>query len=281
MQHIGVFINPMYAKKEDIFSRLEKLAFRKDIALFGLPEQITFLPEYVSAYRGSTLNIILVFGGDGTVLRAINFSLLAKAPLLGVNLGKLGFLTDITLNELDKAIACLKENKYKIQNRMLIKISIRRKGKTIKSTLALNDAVAYKGLTSRLINVRIYYNGRFALETRCDGVIASTPTGSTAYSLSAGGPIIYPEMETIIVTPLNPHVLSVRPMVFSPREIIMFKITSSSEEAILQVDGENVFSLQEMDEIIIQAADQKIGFVKLTNKTFYQILRKKLHLGKL
>ena len=281
MRDFGVFFNPNYRKKEEVFHTIKKLHSESNFEFYALKKQMHFMPDFIKEKADKKIDSILTFGGDGTILRAVDFALQCDAPLLGINLGKLGFLSDIDLPELKSALKKLTVNDFKIQKRMLLHITLRRGRKDIYKAVALNDAIVYKGSVARLIDVRLYYNKLFALETRCDGVIASTPTGSTAYSLSAGGPILFPEMEAIIVAPLNPHVLSVRPMVFSSQETITFKVVNALQKAILQIDGENVEELQDNDRIVVKNAEKKIGFIKLTNKTFYQILRKKLHLGKI
>ncbi|MDZ4182282.1 MAG: NAD(+)/NADH kinase, partial [Candidatus Cloacimonadaceae bacterium] len=169
---------------------------------------------------------------------------------------------------------------YRLLSRMLLKCQLRRNGAIIYDGLALNDVVIYKAETPNLINVRIFNGGRFVFNTRCDGVIASTPTGSTAYSLSSGGPILSPEMQAIVICPLNPHVLSIRPMVFPAGDLIMMRVYGLLQPAWLQIDGQNTFPLEENDEISITAAKRQVSFIKLSNRTFYQILRRKLHLGK-
>ena len=118
------------------------------------------------------------------------------------------------------------------------------------------------------------------METRCDGIVIATPTGSTAYNLSAGGPIISPWMETVVVTPLNPHVLTVRPIVFSHKDVLTFQIKQTENSSVLQLDGRKSHNIKKGDEIIIKSADKKVDFIKLSNKTFFSILRKKFHLGK-
>ncbi|MCK4956913.1 MAG: NAD(+)/NADH kinase, partial [Candidatus Cloacimonetes bacterium] len=144
----------------------------------------------------------------------------------------------------------------------------------------LNDAVIYRGEVSRLINIKYSCNNRFVMETRCDGVIIATPTGSTAYNLSAGGPIISPLMEAMVVTPLNPHVLTVRPIVFSANDILRFTITQTENESILNLDGRKSHDLKKGDVVIIKSALRKVNFIKLNNNTFFSILRKKFHLGR-
>ena len=279
MKNFGVYLNPHYENRDVIYQLLDKLNKKYNINFYKF--QCNLLPEFVLCYKSSiTLECILVFGGDGTMLSAVKHSLKTKSPLLGINIGKLGFLSETTPAKLEKSIDGLKRNRYKIQNRMLIDVSLKRNGKTIFQSTALNDAVIYKGKDPKLMNVSFFSNRRFVVQTRCDGIMASTPTGSTAYSLSAGGPILSPVMEALIVAPLNPHVLTVRPMVFSASDNLLFKINSMNEESVLQLDGQNTHNLKINDEIIVHSASEKVSFIKLSNTTFYQILRKKFHLGR-
>ncbi|MDO9577516.1 MAG: NAD(+)/NADH kinase [Candidatus Cloacimonadales bacterium] len=282
MNNFGVFINPFHKDVNSVMTLLEKLYKTKKVNFFLLQKPDKKLPEFIRmADEKIVLDCILSFGGDGTFLKAMHLSLAKKAPLLGINMGKLGFLSDSSLHGLEKSIDDLMKKKYKIQKRMLLKASLKRKGAIIFSDLALNDAVIYKGETPRLANIKISSNKRFVLDTRCDGIIVASPTGSTAYSLSAGGPLLSPVMDAIIVSPLNPHILSVRPMVFPADDKLEFSILEFHFEGVLQLDGSNVAKLQTGDEIIVTSANRKVEIIKLTNKTFYQILRKKMHMGKM
>ncbi|MCF7857830.1 MAG: NAD(+)/NADH kinase [Candidatus Cloacimonetes bacterium] len=280
MQNFGIIFNPNYKTKKTIFNLLEKLHKSKDLQFFNFPDQKDIYPDFVKAVKKNKLDCILSFGGDGTFLRASKTSLQYNVPLMGINLGKLGFLSESSLSELEKSIDDLKNNKFSVQKRLLLKTIIRRDNKMIFSASALNDAVIYKGKEPRLIDIKFYNNKRLVVETRCDGIIISTPTGSTAYSLSAGGPILSPVMEALVVTPLNPHVLSVRPMVFAAEDKFSFRLKTNGSECVLQLDGKNNLDLMDNDEILITASKKKISFIKLSNKTFFQILRKKLHMGK-
>jgi NAD+ kinase len=283
MKHFGIFINPHYSSQKAIFELLEKLHRESGVDFYDVSEQTENVPDFIHSYSETMkkkLDCILVFGGDGTMLRAVNYSLKTNAPLLGINLGKLGFLSESSLSNLEKSIGDLKKNKFKIQSRLLLKVTLKRGKKFIFTGTALNDAVIYKGKAPKLIDIKCFNNRRFVVETRCDGIIAATPTGSTAYSLSAGGPILSPVMEALIVAPLNPHVLTVRPMVFSAKDSLHFQVMQTNTESILQLDGQNSHELLDNDEIFVTASNQKVQFVKLSNKTFYQILRNKFHMGK-
>ena len=282
---LGLFFNPHYPQRDEIFAQLERLQEERGLELFGLEEQSEILPPFMRRMKrdetaGLGLAAILVFGGDGTILRSMHFSLQAGAPLLGVNLGRLGFLSDAHLGELERVMDCLRDGKFAMQERMLLRAVVKRDGKTLHEGLALNDAVIYKGRVPTLIDIRVYCNRQFVLETRCDGILASTPTGSTAYSLSAGGPILSPVMDAFIVAPLNPHILSVRPMVFGPTDKLVLRLRHANNSAMLQLDGRNIIDLRDGDTLHVSRARRKLRFVKLSSKTFYQILRHKLHMGK-
>ncbi|HPM00767.1 MAG TPA: NAD(+)/NADH kinase [Candidatus Cloacimonadota bacterium] len=224
---------------------------------------------------------ILVFGGDGTILRSLHYASNFHAPILGFNMGTLGFLTDCKINELIPSINMFINGKYQIEKRMLLDISVIRNNERIIHLPALNDAVIYKGELSKLITLKLFSNKRYVYETRCDGIITATPTGSTAYSMSSGGPIISPDMEAFVVNPLNPHVLSIRPMIFNAEDTLHFKLEEPHSSTVLQIDGVNVVQLLPKDKITIKRSTKKMCFIKLSHRTFYQILRKKLKMGKL
>lgn len=285
MKNFGVYLNPSYTKFDEIFNLLRQLQTEYGLTFYGFKSQQEIFPSAFNHVLDDTdikipLDCILVLGGDGTILRAKNIALQTKAPILGINLGYLGFLSESTLADLKKSVKDLLRNKYKLQQRMLLSVFLKRDKKVIYQGLALNDAVIYKGNSARMMEIRMYNSGRFVVDTRCDGVIASTPTGSTAYSLSAGGPILSPVMKAIVVSPLNPHILSIRPMVFQDKDKLTFRIAGTDLQGKLQIDGINVHELQEKDELTVTAAKQQVDFIKLSNRTFYKILRNKMHLGK-
>lgn len=294
MTNFAVFINPGFADKENIFDLLSRLqaedkaisARGKELVFFGDKTQNGILrpPIRLMDFEATTglpaIDCILVFGGDGSILRAKELALKTGAPILGINLGYLGFLSESTLPEIKASIRDLVLGRYRILSRMLITCLVKRKSKTILKCEALNDIVIHKGENPGLIQVRIYATGRYVFDTRCDGVIICTPTGSTAYSLSAGGPILAPQMKAMVLSPLNPHLLTIRPMVFPAEEKLGLKVHALREPAWLQVDGINSIQIYEGDELTITASPQNVNFIKLSKRTFFRILRNKLHLGK-
>jgi NAD+ kinase len=285
MKNFGVFVHPSYAKRENLLQLINELQEEYGLKFYGfesqkeylLPSLKDILPDDCIDVK---LNCILVFGGDGTILRAKDIALQTKTPILGINLGYLGFLSESTLADLRKSITDLLKKKYILQQRMLLSVSLKHAGETVYQGLALNDAVIYKADSPRLIHIRLYSSGRFVMDMRCDGAIASTPTGSTAYSLSAGGPILTPVMKAIVVSPINPHILSIRPMVYPDNDKLTFRVYGLDTPARLQMDGINVHEMLENDELTVTASKKHVQFIKLTNRTFYKILRNKMHLGK-
>lgn len=285
MKNFIIYLNPLLPDKQAIFDLLGSLTAECEVTFLGLVEQQDLLPGFIKTFapspdRASRVDCVLVFGGDGTILRAKNIALQTKAPILGINVGYLGFLSETTLAELKASLRELLQKRFRLLTRMLVRCQVRRGNETVFTGLALNDAVVYKGEVPRLIRVRIFNGGRFVYDTRCDGVIVSTPTGSTAYSLAAGGPLLAPEMQAMVLTPLNPHLLTTRPLVFPAKDRILLKVHGLETPAILQIDGVNSFHLEENDEVSVTAAKQNVQFIKLSNRTFYQIMRRKMHLGK-
>ena len=280
MNNFALYLNVIANNMEPTLKYLQILSANENVNIYLFSEQAEFQEWFPVMQNGTKIDCILVMGGDGTILRAVKYSLKYKAPLLGINLGHLGFLSESSLEELEKSIIDLKNNKYKILSRMMLKAMVKRADTETKSHLALNDVVISKGESPKLINLKVYSNRRYVFSTRCDGMIAASPTGSTAYALSAGGPIISPVMDAIVVVPITPHVLTVRPMVFPSADTITFDIKGEYENCCLQVDGCNFEHIQDGDKVMITAAPQKVDFIKLSNRTFYKVLRKKMHLGK-
>lgn len=279
MNSFALYINETVDQSNETLNKLKKLAESESVKLYIFQEQNKFSHMF-PVLKKNEIDCILVFGGDGTILRTVKYSLKYKKPILGINLGHLGFLSEISLHELQHSICELKKKKYKILSRMMLKASIKRSSGESVSYKALNDVVISKGDSPKLINLRVYSNRRYVFSTRCDGMIAASPTGSTAYALSAGGPIISPVMDAIVVVPITPHVLTVRPMVFPADENVSFIIEGDYDNCCLQIDGNNLERLYDGDKVTITSAQNKVDFVKLSNRTFYKILRQKMHLGK-
>ncbi|MCK9328767.1 MAG: NAD(+)/NADH kinase [Candidatus Cloacimonetes bacterium] len=282
MTNIGLLFKPELIDIEPIKYLLLGLKDKYNINFFILDKNEAFCPPELLCHfpmQLTDINMIICFGGDGTILRSVKHSVKNNAPVLGINYGKLGFLSEYSLKEFQIAITDFISKRFLLESRMLLNVSLYRNNKVILEELALNDAVLYKGSDAKLVDLKLYSNKNLVYEMRSDGLIISSPTGSTAYSLSAGGAILSPNMEAIIVTPLNPHNLTIRPMVFSASDFVS-TVLSSDSQVFLQIDGVNVCKLESGDKIVIDKYYKSIDFIKLNNKSFYKILRHKLHLGK-
>ncbi|MCP4270264.1 MAG: NAD(+)/NADH kinase [Candidatus Brocadiaceae bacterium] len=222
-------------------------------------------------------DLAFVFGGDGTILSASRKLNNKQIPLIGVHLGKFGFLADLTSHEVDKSLEIIFSGEYVISQRMLLTCKIIRDKQVINETLGLNDAVVSRTSLSRLISIRLYVNKKIVTTYSCDGLIVSTPAGSTAHSLSAGGPIVTPDMEAFIITPICPHTLSNRPLVVSGDSTIELEQISESKGVGLTVDGQVYFDVMTGDKVVIEKAEKKMQLIDIQARTFYDVLREKLN----
>jgi NAD+ kinase len=225
-------------------------------------------------------DLVVVLGGDGTLISVARLFSGRDVPILGVNLGSLGFLTEITVDELYPALEyCLKGNP-RVSERMMLDVAVTRAGKETENWHVLNDAVINKGAIARIIELETRVNGQYLTSFKADGLIISTPTGSTGYSLSAGGPIVHPLMHCILVTPICPHTLTNRPIVITEDSVVSIVIKSSFDEMVyLTLDGQVGMELQEGDQVEIRRALRTTPLVTSRDKDYFAILRKKLKWG--
>lgn len=258
-------INCLWENKVDVFISKNIAMLLKD------SDKINLL---TAPYKD--LNMFFSLGGDGTLLRAARIASPHGIPICGVNLGGLGFLTQIGVPELDCCLKSILENNYQIEERMMLSGYITRNGKKNSKFYGLNDIVIAKKLFARLINLETFINEEYVIQYAADGLVVSTSTGSTAYSLSAGGPIVYPSLKTMILTPICPHTLSARSLVIHHNDIIKIIVRSKSQDVMLTVDGQEGFDLEENDVIVIKKSKYKTQLVTFPGKSFYAILRKKL-----
>lgn len=238
-----------------------------------LPGHLNFLPNE-EAFRGADL--LVCFGGDGTILHAAKDAESHHVPVLGVNLGSVGFMAELEVSELNQ-LSRLTEGKYTLEERMMLDVAIRREGKIIFRDKALNDAVITKGAVARIIDLDVKSDAVLLGRFSGDGVIVSTPTGSTAYSMSAGGPIVEPTAENIIISPICPHALHARSFVLDGRRSVSVRMGKLSRKtAYLSVDGGKAFRLGGSDQVELRRSGSKARLVKLTNRSFYSIVDQKL-----
>ncbi|HHV80153.1 TPA: NAD(+)/NADH kinase [bacterium] len=225
-------------------------------------------------------DIGIVIGGDGTLLRASKILVPLGVPVLGIRVGGLGFLFDVEPDEYKDAIDKLLNKDYRIESRGTLDITVEKSGITKGKFLALNDAVVNKGTFARMLEITLYVNKNLVARYPADGIIVSTPTGSTAYSLSAGGPIVSPDLNCVLVTPICPHSLFLRPILLNPRDMIEIVVGEKHEEVMLTVDGQLGVHLDTEDRIKVSFSNSQWKLIRLSKSPdFFSTLREKLHWG--
>ena len=221
-------------------------------------------------------DMLICFGGDGTLLHAAKLAHSSGVPIMGVNMGSVGFMAELEHSEL-KQLSRLAKQDYKVEQRMMLDVSLIHDGREIFSDLALNDAAITKGAVARVVELGIHADGDCVSNLSGDGVVVATPTGSTAYSLSAGGPVVEPTAENIIITPICAHALQAKSFVLSKERTVEIRMARNARKtAYLSVDGGRAVRLSGGDVIRIKKADHGVSLVRLTNRSFYQILQSKL-----
>lgn len=216
-------------------------------------------------------DMVITFGGDGTLLSAGRLLIGTDIPIMGVNVGKLGFLAEFPVSMLDDSIMDVLKGNYRIVDRTTLQTTV--KGKTM---YALNEILVEKSSSSKMIAVRAFVNEHHVADYRADGVIVTTPTGSTAYSLAAGGPIIAPSTNALCLTPVSPHMLTLRPLIVQDNSEIRFEFPYDGHDAQLVVDGQIVATIQTGDSVVIRKSEHLVKLVKRADSTYYDLLREKL-----
>lgn len=224
----------------------------------------------------TAVDLILVFGGDGTMLRVASEVAGSPAPILGINIGGLGFLTAVSSEEMPLALQRVWQGEFTLDPRALIEVAGHCNGRLVHKC-ALNDFVVSRGIDSRLITLEVSVDGEPLTRYRCDGLIVSSPTGSTAYALSAGGAVVHPQAEVFELTPICPHTLSNRSVIVSLKSRIQVKVISSKPESILSADGERISELIAGDTVTVHRSRDSIRLIRLAGSSFFDTLRRKLH----
>jgi len=216
-------------------------------------------------------DIVLTFGGDGTILSAAKLFLKTGVPIMGINVGKLGFLAEYHSDKLDKGLTDLMNGNFRVVERIVLEAEFKNK-----TYYALNDFVLEKSVTSRMITVKAFTNGNHVADYKADGLITTTPTGSTAYSLSCGGPIIAPGTPVFCLTPISPHTLNLRPLVVPDSSEIKLELNSFSNSAQFVVDGREILAIENDESVIMRKSREKVKLIKPLTTSYYDLLREKL-----
>lgn len=280
---IGIFSRPRRADITEIVRPLLEWCAKRGVrALYDTETAASLRDENVGRPRellAQESDLLLVLGGDGTLLAAAREAAPLAIPILPINLGSLGFLTSFTLGELYPALEETLAGHLFASERMMLNTSLLRDGKEIDSQLVLNEAVITKGALARMIEIELSIDDDFVCRYRADGLIVATPTGSTAYSLSAGGPIVHPEVESIILTPICPHTLSDRPLVVGDSCHVEMRLRGAAESVYLTLDGQKGVLMQAEDCVSVVRAKERLKLIQPHRKSYYEILRNKLKWG--
>ncbi|MBI2447925.1 MAG: NAD(+)/NADH kinase [Candidatus Omnitrophica bacterium] len=275
IRKVGIVVNP---KKDDAIKVLRALTGWLEARKIEVINDLSIPRDRIP----SIVDLIIVLGGDGTLLNVARFVRKRAVPILGVNLGGLGFLTEVTIAELYGSLKEILKGNYKISERAMLKTTVTKRGRVMGEYFALNDIVVAKGALSRIVTLRLLIDGEFITSYMCDGLIVSTSTGSTAHSLSAGGPIVYPALESVVITPICPHTLSNRPLIIDNKSRIGISIAkgNESQEVALTVDGQVGLKLDSDDAVDVVKSPYKVRLIGSTGRSYFQILREKLGWGR-
>ncbi|MGH7458975.1 MAG: NAD(+)/NADH kinase [Longimicrobiaceae bacterium] len=280
VRRVGVVGHPRYTGFGATLERVRRLTEQRELELFLEPDLDNGSgPPFPSGVPGG-VDLLLTLGGDGTLLRGARMVASAGVPVLGVNLGHLGFLTSVGPEELEDTLAALVRGELLVDERTLLLARAERDGRELAGPyLALNDAVVHKGGFARVMRLAVRVGGDEVGTYTADGIVLATPTGSTAYSLSAGGPIVHPTLDCILATPVCPHTLAVRPLVLPAHETVTVEVLSPSEEIVLTIDGQEGAELAPGDRVVVRRAEERVRLVRPPGRTFFGTLRRKLRWG--
>jgi NAD+ kinase len=281
---VGVVGHPDYALLKDTLSRLADFAGREGVSLFYEPPLREFMGggQELTADACHGLDLLLTLGGDGTLLRGARMVAREGVPVLGVNLGHLGFLTSAPRDDMEAALGSWLAGEFAIDERLVLQVHTETEaGQRGREHLALNDAVLHKGGAARVIRLSMTATRDVVGSYSADGIILATPTGSTAYSLSAGGPIVSPTVDCIIATPICPHTLGVRPLILPADETVTVEVLSPTQELLLTIDGQESETLVPGQRVVVQRAPRPVCLVRFPGQTFFSTLRRKLKWGDL
>ncbi|HYJ88537.1 MAG TPA: NAD(+)/NADH kinase [Pyrinomonadaceae bacterium] len=289
IRRVGIVLKPHQPDALKTMCELATWLAERGITLVGGPEiererikqQTGCAVEQVEAEKlGASVDLMLVLGGDGTMIATARLLGDSEVPVLGVNYGGLGYLAEFRIEELYTALESILSGNYRLDERVMLDVELMRSDKSETSNRVLNDVVINKSALARIIEIEAYFNRQFVNSFRADGLIVSTPTGSTAYNLSAGGPVIYPSMNAVVITPICPFTLSNRPIVVPDDAVIELCLKTDQEDVALTLDGQVGFPLKVEDRVVIRKSQNTFSLVQPMNRNYFDVLRDKLRWGR-
>jgi len=289
IKRIGIVLKPHQPEALKTICELAVWLAERDITMVGGPQiereriehQTGCSVEEVDPEKlAGEVDLMLVLGGDGTMIATARMIVDREIPVLGVNYGGLGYLTEFRIEELFSALEAILAGNYRLDRRVMLSVQLRRDDNPQMTNRVLNDVVINKSALARIIEIEAYLNGQFVNAFRADGLIVSTPTGSTAYNLSAGGPVIFPSMNAVVITPICPFTLSNRPIVVPDDAEIELILNTGKEEVALTLDGQVGFPLEMADRVVIKKSRTTFNLIQPSNRNYFDVLRDKLRWGR-
>ncbi len=289
IKRVGIVLKPHQPDALKTMCELATWLAERGITVVGGPEiererikqQTGCAVEQVETDKlGASVDLILVLGGDGTMIATARLLGDSEVPVLGVNYGGLGYLAEFRIEELYTALESILSGNYRLDKRVMLDVELMRSDESLTSNRVLNDVVINKSALARIIEIEAYFNRQFVNSFRADGLIVSTPTGSTAYNLSAGGPVIYPSMNAVVITPICPFTLSNRPLVVPDDAVIELCLKTDQEDVALTLDGQVGFPLKVEDRVVIRKSQTTFSLVQPMNRNYFDVLRDKLRWGR-
>lgn len=289
IKRIGVVVKPHQPDALETLCRLTTWLNERGIGLVGLPEIERERIEHETGCAltvvngddiGSEADLMLVLGGDGTMIATARMVSDTEVPVMGVNYGGLGYLAEFPIEEMFPALEALLAGEYRVQKRVMLTVELWRADEQVTRNRVLNDVVVNKSALARIIEIEASLNQQFVNSFRADGLIVATPTGSTAYNLSAGGPIIFPSMNAVVITPICPFTLSNRPIVVPDDSVIEIRLITKNEEVALTLDGQVGLPMVAGDRILIRKSKTAFNLVQPPNRNYFEVLRNKLKWGR-
>jgi len=282
MERVGIYAKRNHPAAVKVARELAGWLQERGIEVFlekPLAEAMGEGPGFPGRAIPPRVDLIVVLGGDGTLISVARQVGSLRVPILGVNLGSLGFLTEITLDDLFPTLELALVGEYAVSERMMLKAVVRRAGREIGQYRVLNDIVINKGALARIIDMEAWVDGAYLTTFKADGLIVATPTGSTAYNLAAGGPIIYPGLHCLVISPICPHMLTNRPIIVSDDSVIRIEVKFQDEDVAFTADGQVGMPLQGGDVVELRKSKSCTRLVKSPSKDYFEVLRTKLRWG--
>lgn len=289
IKRIGLVLKPHQPAALETICELTRWLTERGIELVGGPEIERDRIEHQTGCSvrqvpsdklAQEVDLVLVLGGDGTMIATARMVGDSEVPVLGVNFGGLGYLAEFRFEELYTALESILAGEYRLDKRVMLAVELWRGDEMITRNRVLNDVVINKSALARIIEIEASFNGQFVNSFRADGLIVSTPTGSTAYNLSAGGPVIFPSMNAVVITPICPFTLSNRPIVVPDDAEIELQLKTEKEDVALTLDGQVGVSLQVEDRVVIRKSHTTFNLIQPMNRNYFDVLRDKLRWGR-